>query len=393
MSGRRSLLLFALSAATFVVNAKAQLPVREPDQLQLLNRMMSGELTSDPLKCQVQTMRPFLDFAFRFEAGYLIRCPLAQFEGKNTAVATYLRIQPDGGQPVFLGEGFRMPEMSGAMRAAYAWKHMNQEMEFSGVFAAGIGTYGVDLVVIDDRHRIYRKSWELKINAGRSERKAQIAMQPGTAGSAELPPWHNARQKSERGGPHLTVLLNAAPILPAAQRLRAWDRAFLMSSLTSLLRGVQPSSVRLIAFNLEQQKEVYHEETFNRNHFPKLGEALQRLELGSVSYKTLQAQGGWADMLTSLVDREARGDRTADAVVFLGPNIRNMAKIPKESLPCEGLNSRLYYLEFFPIPGSEFPDTIHQLTNTCHGNVYRMHSPADLADAISKLQARMPVQP
>ena len=370
-----------------------QMPVLEPDQIQLLNRVLSGELTSDPLKCEVQTMRPFLDFAFRFEIGYVIRCPLAQFQGQNTAVAAYLRIQPDGGKPVFLGEGFHMPEMPAGTRATYSWKHLHDEAEFSGVFAAGTGTYRVELLVIDDRQRIYRKKWEVKINPGRNERKAQIAIQPDTAASAAIPPWHDARQKSEKTGPQLTVLLDAAPIFPAAQKLRAWDRAFLMSSLTSLLRGIQPSSVRLIAFNLEQQREVYHEEMFSREQFPKLGEALRRLELGSVSYKTLQAQHGWANLLTSLVNRETRGKRTADAVVFLGPNNRNITKIPKEWLPCEGLNAKLYYLEFFPVPGSEFPDTIHQLTNSCHGSVYRMHSPADLADAITKLQARIPAKP
>ena len=369
------------------------MPVTEPDQIALLNRVINGELTSDPLKCEVQPMRPFLDFAFRFEAGYLIRCQLAQFKGQNAAVAVYVRIQPEQGKPAFLGEAFRMPEMPAAMRATYSWKHMREDAEFSGVFAAGIGTYRVELLVIDDRQRIYRKKWNVKISPARSERKAQIAILPDTAVSAALSPWHDTRQQHAHGGPQLTVLLDAAPVFPAALKLRAWDRAFLMSSLTSLLRGVQPSSVRLIAFNLEQQKEVFHEETFGREQFPKLGEALRRLELGSVSYKTLQAQSGWADLLTGLMNREARGSRNADAVVFLGPNNRNLAKIPKELLPCEGLNSRLYYLEFFPVPGSEFPDTIHQLTNTCHGNVYRMHSPADLADAITKLQARIPAQP
>ena len=350
---------------------------------------MDGRLTSDPLQCEVQTFKPFFDFAFRFEAGYVIRCPLAQFQGQNTAVFAYLRLEPQGAPPVFLGEAFRMPQMPDSMNANYVWKHLRDEAEFSGVFAAGPGEYRVKLVVIDDRHRIYQKRWTVKISPGRSERKAEIAIKPNSVESAAFPPWRATRSESRRDGPQLTVLLDAAPISPNAQKLRAWDRAFLMSSLASLLRSVGPSKVRLVAFNLEQQREIYREDSFSQEHFARLAEALRRLELGSVSYKTLQASYGWADLLRGMIRQETQLRPTADAVVFLGPNLRNLNKIPKELLACENLNSRLYYLEYFPVLGSEFPDAIHQLTSTCHGSVYRMHSPGDLADAISKLQARL----
>ncbi len=368
----------------------AQMPLQDPDRISLLNQIMDGRITSDSLRCEVQTFKPFLDFALRFEAGYVVRCPLSQFEGRNAAVASYLRVQPEGGQPVFLGESFYMPEMPDAMRANFVWKHLHEQAEFSGVFAAGTGEYAVELVVIDDRQRIFSKGWHVKMALTRNERKAEVAMKPDTAESAAIPPWHKEGSKSE--GRQLTVFLDAAPIFPNAQRLRAWDRAFLMSSLASLLRGVNPSKVRVVAFNLDQQREIFREESFGREQFGKLGEALRRLELGSVSYKTLQASYGWADLLRGMVRQESQGTQPADAVVFLGPNLRNLNKIPKELLSCESLNSKLYYLEFFPITGAEFPDTIHQLTSTCHGSVYKMHSPADLAEAINKLQARLPAQ-
>ncbi len=385
---------FLLVAAALV--AQAQTPIREPERLKLLDRVMAGKVDAQPLKCHVQTFRPFLDFAFRFEAGYVIRCPLAQFEGKETGIAAYLRIQPKnlGGEvkPIYLGETFRMPAIPEAMREHYAWSRLNQEAELSGVFAAGVGEYEVNLVMVDERQRVFRKEWRVKIEPGRSERKAEISLRPNTVVAAGLPPWHEGKPVRAGEGPQLTVLLDAAPIYPNSQKLRAWDRAFLLSSLASVLRGMQPSSVRLVAFNLEQQREVYHEERFDREHFGKLGEALSRLELGTVSYKTLGSQYGWADLLTGLVGRESKAGNPADAVVFIGPNVRNLTKIPRELIPCANVGSKLHYLEFFPIPGYEFPDTIHQLTNTCHGNVYRLHSPSDLADAILKLQNKVPAQ-
>lgn len=378
--------LFALT----VFSLQAQTGLLEPERRELLDRVINGQLPGDPLKCSVQTFHPFLDFAFRYEVGYLARCDLAQFEGRDMAVASYLRIRPQGAQSVYLTDVLRMPKMPEAMRAHYSWNKLKQDVEFSGVFAAGVGEYVVDMVLVDENQRVYHKDWTVKISPGRSERKAELSVAPGTVISAGLPPWRGSKAVGQGPGPQLTVLLDAAPVYPASRKLRAWDRAFLMGSLASLLRGMQPSSVRLIAFNLEQQREVYREDRFDRDHFAKLGEALSRLELGTVSYKTLADQFGWANLLTQLVGKEARGADAADAVVFLGPNVRNLTKIPREYVQCDNLGGRLHYLEFFPIPGYEFPDTIHQLTNACHGIVYKVHSPAEFAEAIAKMQNKVP---
>ncbi len=350
--------------------AYAQSPVDESERIQLLERVMNGDVQGDSLKCEVHVVKPFLDFSFRYEAGYVGGCALAQFEGRAAQVGAYLRVQPSGTAPVYLRDMFYLPQMPKPMRADYRWRHLHEETEFSGVFAAGPGEYSVDLAIVDDRNRTFHKRWRVKIQPSHSDRKADIAIAANRVASAAVTPWHdgvNGRDPAASGasGPQLTVLLDAAPIYPASQKLRAWDNTFLMTSLNSLLRGVRPSAVKLIAFNLEQQREVFHEELFRSEQFPQLGEALRNLELGTVSYRTLQAQAGWADLLVSLIQSEARKSRPSDAVVFLGPNARNLNKIPRDLLSsCGSLNSRLFYLEFFPIPGYEFPDTIHQLTNT-----------------------------
>ncbi len=358
----------------------------------MLNQMAGAGSKPDTLQCRVQINQPFLDFAFRFEAGYIVKCPMAQFRGEEAGLQAFLRIKPEGANPVYLGDRFKVPALPENMRLNYRWNHLNQDAEFAGVFCGGRGHYGVELVIVDNARRVFRKHWNVKIEPTRNELRAELAMPNNTIDSAVLPLWQHSRfaVKARGGGPQLTVLLDAAPVAPASQRLRAWDRAFLVSSFHSLLRGLQPSSVRLIVFNLEQQRELFRAESFGRDQFPELSKALRGLELGSIDYRRLGSHEDGSNLLSDLINGEARNDQSADAIVFLGPNLRKMEKLPNDSLtPCDSLQSRVSYLEYFPIPGYESPDSIHYATNACHGNVYKLHSPVDLADAISKLQAQM----
>jgi hypothetical protein len=95
-------------------------------------------------------------------------------------------------------------------------------------------------------------------------------------------------------------------------------------------------------------------------------------------------------LLLKLVDEQGQALRSPDAVIFLGPTNRILNKIPREYLEsCQSFGSRIFYFEYFPYVGAEFPDTIHQLTNTCHGNVYKIHTAADFAEAIEKVQRKI----
>ena len=146
----------------------------------------------------------------------------------------------------------------------------------------------------------------------------------------------------------------------------------------------------MIAFNLDQQREIFRNDDFQTKDFYQLNAALQSLELGSVSYKTLGRETGWADLLVNLVDAESNGSDPADAVVFLGPNSRILDKVAPESVRSRAdIGPRLYYFEYFFRVGYEFPDAIHQLTNACRGTVFKLHSPADFAASIAKLQRRL----
>ena len=371
------------------VPLSAQMALQNPRDVSLVDRFINGEGGGGKLNCHVQTYRPFLDFSFRFEAGYVVRCSLAQFEGREATLASYTRVRPVNGTSLTLGDRFQIPAIPEERRSGFNWKHFHGEAEFSGVFAAGEGEYSVDLAVVDNRERIFRKDWTVKIVPHGKESKTPFTIKPYTAASTALPPWRG-RPESKGRDLRVSVLLDAAPIFPLALKLRAWDRAFLLSSLASLVRQVNAGSTRVIAFNLDQQRVVFRDEDFRHSSFRKLVESLQSLELGTVSYKNLQRQAGWLEVLIKLINEEGNAPHSPDAVIFLGPTNRIMEKIPREYLGgCQNLGSRIFYFEYFPYVGAEFPDAIHQLTNTCHGNVYKIHTAADFAEAIDKVQRRI----
>ncbi len=374
------------------VPLQAQIALQKPRDIDLVNRLLNGEGGSGKLNCHVQPYRPFLDFSFRFEAGYVIRCSLGQFEGKETTIASYARVSSVSGKPLTLGDRFQIPAIPEERRSGFNWRRFHDEAEFSGVFAAGEGEYRVDLAVIDNQERVFRKNWTVKIAVHGKERATPFSIKPDTAVSTALPPWHGHEESAGRDL-RVSVLLDATPIYPFALKLRAWDRAFLLSSLASLVRQVNAGSTQVVAFNLDQQRVIFRDDDFHRNSFRKLVESLQSLELGTVSYKNLQRQAGWLEVLLNLLSEEETALRSPDAVIFLGPTNRIMQKIPREYLGnCQNLGSRIFYLEYFPYVGAEFPDAIHQLTNTCHGNVYKIHTAADFAEALEKVQRKIQVE-
>ncbi len=76
---RRKYSLAAFAALAVSVGALAQLNSADTriDGPTLEKGAKRGQLT-----CYVDTKKPFVDFAFRFEAGYVVHCPLREFQGQ-----------------------------------------------------------------------------------------------------------------------------------------------------------------------------------------------------------------------------------------------------------------------------------------------------------------------
>jgi len=376
---------FAIAALIAVAwPGKAQTIWNPPDR-QKFNAVFDG-LKGERLKCNARTMDPRVDFAFRFELRYWVECEIRQFGGDADELKVFVRVRLDEGVETLFGDRLTVPAAPRLMDDS-GLKRTHAILHFSGALAAGIGTYRLELLLVDKRNRIYRQHWTARAYPRGHERDLNFSMPPNKLAALSPIPI------PDRNGPKgrtLTVLLNAAPLNPRSNKLRAWDRAFLLDSLSSLLRQVSYPQVRVVAFNLEQQREFFRRGDFGEGDMPKLAEALRKLELGSIEYSKLERKQGWAELLIGLLNDEAQAEDRPDALVILGPTIRLADKAPGELLTSAKTASLpLFCVAYYPWIGADFPDSVQYVTNAFGGKVYRIHSPSELAQNLEKLKREM----
>ena len=369
----------------------AQSPANDSDA-QLATKFLDqkGE-AGDTLKCVIKATQPFLDFAFRFEAGYIVRCPLKEFAGTGGTVVSFVRVTPEGGSPIILGDAYKLPtEVDTATGKRI--DQLKDEFDFSGGFATGEGNYQVDLLVSNrEATRMCRKRWQVHFERKRSERKVRLTLSEHEAAPLAFLPW-SGHFDTSGSGLRLTVLLDTAPVNPYSAKLRAWDRSFLLSALSTVMSQINCQSVRLVAFNMDQQKEVFRKEKFDEPGFGELAQAMRGLELGIVSFEVLEHKQGHATLLSRLATLEMTDAQPSDAVIVLGPHTRFLDKPPQEFLPPRtGKGPQFFYLEYIPtwLLGREFPDVVEYVTKALDGTNFKIHSPAELAHAMQKITAQV----
>ncbi len=366
---------------------RGQGPVNAADR-EKVSRLFDGDHTVDLLNCQIQPQKPFLDFAFRFDVGYIVSCPLGSFGGHESMMLAFTRVTPEGREPILLGETFSLPALPPEMQDTKNTAKLKQQTEVSGGFAVGEGQYNVEVLVIDqESRRTSRKAWSVHTALGHGQRGMEAPVPAHTVLPLGVRPRPFKLDTSGKGL-RLTILLNAAPTNSREQKLRVWDRIFLLGSLSTLLDQIPCASVRVVALNLDQQREVFRQDQFEDGDFKKLADALRTLELGTVSYQVLQQWRGWLDMLVDFANQELVAPNPADAVVILGPYSRYNQPVPREMLKVrETPNPRFCYFEYLPgdLRHYPYPDTFHSLTRHLNGSVYQIQSATDLGHAIQKM--------
>jgi len=377
--------LSPLLCAALAASAPSQ-TVLSPRDTALANRIWDESPKGEPLRCDIDKRKPLPDFTFHFDAGYRVTCSFWEFGGQSTHIDFFTRVTPEGGAPVWLATfgvfkglspGLILPDVgAGDSRTRF---------DVSGSFSVGEGRYRVDVLVVDERNRSRRGGWNIHVTP-RQQAKVPVVLAAHTVSPVEIPKWAGPTTGGARGL-RLTVLLDAAPVNPSALTLRAWDQALLLQLLSSLLRQTPCKSVRLVAFNLDQQREIFRADPFEPSGFDQLQQAFQQLELGFVSVQVLKKRQGWAEMLADLTNRELTAHEPSDAVLFLGPETRFARKVPKELLkPRETPEPRFFYFEY---RGSVYPDSITYLTKSRHGSVWSFYDPHGLAQAIQKMLAQL----
>ncbi len=349
-----------------------------------------------PLSAYFETIHPTLTYAFRFYAGYRVQVPFGDFRASGSALRVLTRVTPanDARPPVCFVQAASPDQPLTAPNT--------NDYTMIGGFYLGPGKYRMDLAVVDASAHLYRKGVTLTAALKHSEQRLPVLLERGVVQPLDRLSW--ARRGSRPPGPRrrVTVLFHAASLYGPRTTLRIPDQAALLSSLATVLSGCVFDDIRLIAFNLDQQREFFREDEFNGAGFLRLARTVYSLNLNIIPIGNLKPRAEEPDLLDSLVRGESAGPRPPDAILFLGPYARDDSKW--RSLPCKAGHDgpQLFYFQHrvdkilngfdpfhtVPVRPTEFPDTVERLVRACSGEVYRIHSPAELSAAIDKLNAK-----
>jgi hypothetical protein len=389
---RRVALLLVFTATAF-----AQIVVSERRVGSAL-RAFQDSAPAQTLHCSVMPIHPQLNYGFRFQAGYVVTVPMKQFQGSGHRWRMITRITPEADhRPVYLMSAYALPPVPTT----------KVEVEVGGGYLLGEGVYRVRHVLVDDAGRTCRKDWTVDVHLGRGESKVRVAMAPGTVldfslRGSRVPP---ASVQDDARPMRLTILLHAAPSFPRRTRLRPSDILMLLSSVSSVLERVPTTNVRLVAFNLDQQRELYRKDGFRLTDLPAVADAMTHMELGLVDAKVLQNRRGHVETLAGLVNTELTDGTPSDAVVFLGPLSRFADKVPAETMERPADRPQFFFFQLAPTlhggrrgnvpliaPDSTLPDSIRHAVTRLGGKTMTIRSPGELAKAIDRLEQTTPTK-
>jgi hypothetical protein len=300
-------------------------------------------------RCDVKPLAPALNFGLRFQAGYVLGFPLKQFTGSGHRLSVLLRVTPEGKTPVFLKDSMALPKVPQTRLTGAV----------TGSILIGEGNYRIAARVEDEQRRVCRVEWGMRARRDRAEQSLTPVMPPGSVMALSSAAVNRTSQRDPDAG-GLIVLLNAAPMRMRSNILQSGDIQRLTGSLAALLERVQASRVRLVLFNLDQQKEVLRRDNFEPGDIDSVTQALNELQVGTVDYKVLSDRLGGVRMLAGILRSELRDARSGDSIVVLGPEARSQVRLPEGFLdPLDANSARVVYLHFMgrgfapPAPGDD----------------------------------------
>jgi hypothetical protein len=259
----------AIIVAMFVRFALAQI-VTLPEQLRKSVTDFGPGAASGELPCAVEVLQPVLNFASRFQAGYVVRGPINAYR---------VTPQKGSGQPILFTDSIDLPDDASS----------DAIEEVHGLFLLGEGKYHVKWSMLDDLGRVVRKEWDLEAKVTGKER---ITMPSGMAGDLA---WRSAAEAPASAYPQrVTLLVNVS-------RTAGYPWTTLLAVLESLVERLSAASVRLVVFDLLKQRELFREDGFALNGMNRLVHATNWLT-GGVDPGPFEHQAGVWDLLASLVN-------------------------------------------------------------------------------------------
>lgn len=388
-----------------------------PHEVPAIAKQISSHPPKNTLECdEVSSTRlANLGFDLRYHVGFLFRLPMSQMP-EGGKLEARIRVSPEKGAPVLLAEYFDIPTVSQALSTLPQPARGPIVASVMGAFVTGPGKYKAELLLISPDNRRFFKQWSFK-----TEPSSGFVgpMKPNTVDEVVPIRWNG---KLNPNGIRLTLMLNATAT--SASQAKLWDYHFLLTMVKTILEQVPCRSLRIVAFNLDQQVELLRRDNFSLAGWDDLESTLKGVQLSTIDYRALSLNNE-REFLTNLVENEI--STPSDAVVLVGRRTHFLGKTSRESNPpLLGEAAKLYYLrhdgheynrmyadpvdaelidmtnKYPEMPISKdlafeinryrvkpIPDNLTYLVEDLHGSVIPFASSSEFAKSIERLRAEL----
>ena len=338
------------------------------------------------LSCTVTPVKPILDFDLRYHAGYTVSVPLKELAGAENVLNILFRVTPldRGGEPSYFIQHFKVPMIE---------DDAGGDAQLEGSINLGEGNYHVDWMMRDRTESVCSFYWDMEAVLAQKDREIHLETPAGNVEAAhqeqftEEPPVSRLMSSPLK----IKVLVNFAPQNYNASAFRPRDTMALVSILRRLARQPEFGKFSVVAFNIQEQRVLYRQDSEDSIDFPALGEALRTIKLGTVDTRRLQQKHGDTDFLTELIQNEMKGPDHPDALVFAGPKVMLDASVPEDSLkPLTGIDYPVFYVNYALNPNAiPWRDSIGRAIRVFRGTEYTISKPRDLWFSMSEMVSRI----
>lgn len=346
-----------------------------------------GDVRKD-LPCNVTPAKPMLGFDLRFHAGYEVTVPLKELSGSENLLTILFRVTPSNhkDEPMYFTQRVRVPSIEEEARG---------DAFLQGGFDLGEGSYHVDWLMRDRAERVCSNFWDSEAALTTKDKQMTLGLTPGVVAASEgeqfkeEPPIERISSEPQL---NVKVLVNFAPQKSDSATMRPIDTQALVSILRQISRDPHIGKFSLIAFNMQEQRVLYRQESENRIDFPALGDALTTISLGTVDLKRLGQKHGDTEFLTDLIKKELGGgpDRP-DALIFAGPKVMLDENVSQDTLKDVGeVEYPVFYMNYNLNPQQQpWRDSIGRAVRFFRGTEYTISRPRDLWFAVSEIVSRI----
>ena len=355
-------------------------PVQPGEPVSLLpsdTAILEANESRKDLPCTVTQRKPELGFDLRFHSGYDVSLPLKDLAGAGELLSVVFRVYPEGDEahPSYFSQHFRVPEIEDEARG---------EAILQGVLDLGEGKYHVDWMIRDRAERICSSSWDVDAELPAKDKPIPLFIAPKEVAETAPQPFVNEDvSRSTAGAPdalNVKLLVNFAPQNSDSAALQRSDTDALVTILKAIERDPHVGRISLVAFNMEEGRIVYRQESAESIDFPALGKALDSMKLGTVNVARLSQKHSETDFLEDLIQKEMGAPVHPDAVVFAGPKAMLDADVPQGELRRIGdIDCPVFYMNYNLNPQAvPWKDSISHAIKAFKGTEYTISRPRDL---------------